>query len=75
MAPVRAVNLSIGPFCTEFRRESFCDDDAFWDRGQLLELATITLTKFDQCGLEGVLMADWWGVWAWLWLFGWLFEQ
>ena len=27
---VRAVNLSIGPFCTEFRCEQLCDDDIFW---------------------------------------------
>ena len=27
--PVRAVDLSIGPFCTEFRCERFCDDDVF----------------------------------------------
>ena len=33
VVPVRAVNLSTGPFCTEFRRESFRDDDAFLDRG------------------------------------------
>ena len=24
---VRAVDLSIGPFCTEFQCEHFCDDD------------------------------------------------
>ena len=36
VVPVRAVNLSTGPFCTEFRCEQLCDDDAFWDRGQLL---------------------------------------
>ena len=29
IAPVRAVDLSIGPFCTEFRCERFCDDDVF----------------------------------------------
>ena len=29
MIPVRAVDLSIGPFCTEFRCERFCDDDVF----------------------------------------------
>ena len=33
---VRAVNLSTGPFCTEFRCEQLCDDVIFWDRGQLL---------------------------------------
>ena len=27
--PVRAVDLSIGPFCTEFRCERFCDNDVF----------------------------------------------
>ena len=27
--PVRAVDLSIGPFCTEFWCERFCDDDVF----------------------------------------------
>ena len=36
MVPVRAVDLSIGPFCTEFRCEQLCDDDIFRDRGQLL---------------------------------------
>ena len=36
VVPVRAVNLSIGPFCTEFRCEQLCDDDIFQDRGQLL---------------------------------------
>ena len=40
VVPVRAVNLSIGAFCTEFRCESFCDNDTFWDRGQLLGLET-----------------------------------
>ena len=29
VVPVRAVELSIGPFCTEFRREQLCDDDIF----------------------------------------------
>ena len=29
IVPVRAVNLSIGPFCTEFWCERFCDDDVF----------------------------------------------
>ena len=29
IVPVRAVDLSIGPFCTEFRCERFCDDDVF----------------------------------------------
>ena len=38
VVPVRAVNLSIGPFCTEFRCEQLCDDDIFRDRGQLLNL-------------------------------------
>ena len=36
VVPVRAVNLSIGPFCTEFRCEQLCDEDIFRDRGQLL---------------------------------------
>ena len=38
IVPVRAVNFSIGPFCTEFRCEQLCDDDIFRDRGQLLGL-------------------------------------
>ena len=29
IVPVRAVALSIGRFCTEFRCERFCDDDVF----------------------------------------------
>ena len=29
MVPVRAVNFSIGAFCTEFRCEQLCDDDIF----------------------------------------------
>ena len=29
IVPVRAVDLSIGPSCTEFRCERFCDDDVF----------------------------------------------
>ena len=29
IVPVRAVDLSIGPFCTEFQCERFCDDDVF----------------------------------------------
>ena len=33
IAPVRAVNMPIGAFCIEFRRERFCDDDAFGNRG------------------------------------------
>ena len=36
IVPVRAVNLSTGPFCTEFRCEQLCDEDIFRDRGQLL---------------------------------------
>ena len=28
--PVRAVELSIGAFCTEFRCEQLCDDDIFF---------------------------------------------
>ena len=35
IVPVRAVNFSIGPFCTEFRCEQLCDGDIFWDQGQL----------------------------------------
>jgi len=27
---MRAVELSISPFCTEFRCEQLCDDDIFW---------------------------------------------
>ena len=38
VVPVRAVNLSIGPFCTEFRCEQLCDDGIFRDRGQLLAI-------------------------------------
>ena len=34
--PVRAVNLSTGPFCTEFWCEQLCGEDIFRDRGQLL---------------------------------------
>ena len=33
MVPMRAVDLSIGPFCTEFRCEQLCDDDIFRGRG------------------------------------------
>ena len=29
VVPVRAVELSIGAFCTEFRCEQLCDDDVF----------------------------------------------
>ena len=43
MDTVRAVNLSTGPFCTEFRCEQLCDDGIFWDRGQL----------FTFCGIDG----------------------
>ena len=37
MVAVRAGKLSIGRFCTEFRREQLCDDDIFgmvskWNR-------------------------------------------
>ena len=32
---MRAVELSIGAFCTEFPFEQLCDDDCFLDRGQL----------------------------------------
>ena len=34
---VRAVDLSIGAFCTEFRCEPLCDDDTFLDLGQVLD--------------------------------------
>ena len=30
---VRAVELSIGAFCTEFRCEQLCDDDMFFESG------------------------------------------
>ena len=30
---MRAVNFSIGPFCTEFRCERFCDDEVFLGSG------------------------------------------
>ena len=33
---VRAAELSIGAFCTEFRCEQLCDDDIFLDRGHFL---------------------------------------
>ena len=33
MVPVRAVDLSIGAFCTEFRCEQLCDDDIFLGSG------------------------------------------
>ena len=36
IVPVRAVDLSIGPFCTEFRCERFCDNDVFLDGGQVM---------------------------------------
>ena len=42
VVPVRAVNLSTGPFCTEFRCEQLCDEDIFRDRGQLLGPETST---------------------------------
>ena len=32
VVPRRAVNFSIGAFCTEFWRERFCDNDVFWVR-------------------------------------------
>ena len=35
VVPVRAVNLSIGAFWIEFRCEYLCDNDTFWDRGQI----------------------------------------
>ena len=36
IVPMRAVDLSVGPFCTELWCEHFCDDAVFWDLGQLL---------------------------------------
>ena len=33
---MRAVNLSTGPFCTEFRCEQLCDDDIFFGSGSIL---------------------------------------
>ena len=33
VVPVRAVNFSIGAFCTEFRCEQLCDDATFWNWG------------------------------------------
>ena len=37
IVPVRAVHLSIEPFCTEFQCERFCDDDVFWDWGREID--------------------------------------
>ena len=34
IVPVRAVNMPIGAFCTEFRCERFCDNDVFGNRGR-----------------------------------------
>ena len=34
IVPVRAVNMPIGAFCTEFRRGRFCDDDVFGNWGR-----------------------------------------
>ena len=52
VVPVRAVDLSIGPFCTEFRCTQLCDEDIFRDQGQLLgpktrlrDINTETVTK------------------------------
>ena len=36
---VRAVELSTGAFCTEFRCEQLCDDDIFLDRGQICDFS------------------------------------
>ena len=36
VVPVRAVSLSTGPFCTEFRCERLCDEDIFSGSGELL---------------------------------------
>ena len=35
VVPVRAVDLSIGPFCAEFRCEQLFDEDIFREGGQL----------------------------------------
>ena len=37
--PVRAVELSIGAFCIEFRCEQLCDYDMCFDRGQISEFS------------------------------------
>ena len=37
VVPIRAVELSIGAFCTEFRCEQLCDNGIFWDRGRELD--------------------------------------
>ena len=37
-AAVRAVELSIGAFCTEFRCEQLCDDDMFFGSGSTIGL-------------------------------------
>ena len=37
VVPVRAVNFSIGAFCTEFRCESIRDDDVFSDWGREID--------------------------------------
>ena len=37
---MRAVELSIGAFRTEFRCEQLCDDDSFLDRGSNLRFFT-----------------------------------
>ena len=36
---VRAVELSTGAFCTEFRCEQLCDDVIFSDRGQFFDFS------------------------------------
>ena len=48
IVPVRAVNLSTGPFCTEFQCEQLCNDDIFWDLRQLLGPETQTLKLSQQ---------------------------
>ena len=42
IVPVRAVNMPIGAFCTEFRCERFCDDDVFRNRGRQKVAVTVT---------------------------------
>ena len=62
VVPVRAVNLSTGPFCTGFRCEQLCGDDIFRDRGQLLgpeirprDIDTEIVTKNRPCESCGPL--------------------
>ena len=39
IVPVKAVDLSIGPFCTEFWCERFCDDAVFLDRADFRSIS------------------------------------